>query len=191
MSDENRNFDEDHAVVSEAYRAAAQEKAPSRLDEAVIHSARRAAATNSTMAAFLGWLRPLTFAAVAGLSLVLVLQMTDIGLVTPPVDGPLPGGNPFNEAAVETAERIRELEAESVSPTMMPGENATSAPAQSQVDAGSRISADDRCTEEQMENSGTWWACIKDLERRGLTDAVERELRALLEAFPGFSAPPR
>ena len=191
MTDHDQRFDEEHTTVSEAYRATALEKAPPRLDEAVIRSARRAASANSTMAGLLGWLRPLTFAAVAGLSLVLVLQMTDIGLVTPPIDDPIANGNPFNEAAVETAERIRELEAESASQTMMPGETVTVATPQSQADAGSRISGDDRCTEQQMENSGTWWACIKDLERRGLTDAVERELKALLEAFPGFSAPPR
>jgi hypothetical protein len=57
------------------------------------------------------------------------------------------------------------------------------------TDAGSKLAGDDFCTDEQRSESSTWWQCIDDLERRGLTQAAERELAALLSAFPGFERP--
>lgn len=196
MTDETGQTDEIQDSLSTDYRVLATETAPPKLDESVMREARREACSNGPATGALGWLRPMTFVAVAGLSLALIVQMTDSNLLSPPIgagledDGaPAESTSVFDDAARQTADRIRALEAESQPPTSMPPEAPAAVPRLERSD-DNRISPDDRCSEDQTGDSGTWWQCIKDLEQRGLTDAAERELRALLEAYPRFTAPP-
>jgi len=43
------------------------------------------------------------------------------------------------------------------------------------------------CSREQRASTSAWWRCIEALEGSGQTGAAERELEALMLAFPGLS----
>lgn len=186
----------DEAGMGKAYRNIATEQAPPALDREILRMARRGAKANAVTNWISARLRPLTFVVTAGLSLALIVQLSN----SPTIDVPGPSqlrdetisqlpGSAFEHAARETAEQIRRLEAESDAPMPRDGAGMTPAASAEPAERGSLLPAEDRCTETQRADSGAWWQCIRDMERRGLTEAAERELRALLEAFPQFSAP--
>jgi hypothetical protein len=126
-----------------------------------------------------------------------LIQLDQSGVVKPTaitedsaeITAPAPG-DAFRDAAAVTAEQVRQLDATG-NRSSSTGNPAMIAPNAPVTDAGSQIAADDHCTDEQRSESSTWWQCIDDLERRGLTQAAERELAALLNAFPGFERPGR
>jgi hypothetical protein len=194
MSNENGNDAGMDSRLSAAYRNLADEASPPRLDRRILDDAARATRPSFWRDA---WFRPVAFAATLGLSLALILQLSDSGMLGPPQQDPelngsyvAPGENPMRDAAAVTAERIRQLEAEATTPspeTPMPA--ASMSPTTSPGDLNSRLDADDRCSESQRADTGSWWRCIEDLEQRGLSGAAEAELQALLAAHPGFSAP--
>ena len=197
MSNENDNDAGMDSRLSAAYRDLASEASPPRLDSRILDDAARATRPTRSGIWRDGWFRPLTFAATFGLSLALVLQLSDSGLVGPQeqdtgLNGSYvaPGENPMRYAAAVTAERIRQLEAETTDPAPEPAMPAAGmSPIRSPGDLNSRLDADDRCSESERADTGSWWRCIEDLEQRGLSGAAEAELRALLAAHPGFSAP--
>ena len=70
-------------TVSAAYRAAANESSPADLDEKILRAASKEIKGESKPAWTMGWLRPVTFLATAGLSIALLLEfseMQDFGL---------------------------------------------------------------------------------------------------------------
>ena len=71
-------------AVSAAYRAAATERAPEHLDRAVLKEAAMTAATGSKIRA--RWFRPLAFAATVGLSLAVVLEISQSPEFNAPAD---------------------------------------------------------------------------------------------------------
>ena len=197
MSDQNGNDAGMDSRLTAAYRDLADEASPPHLDSRILDAAARATRPALSSIWRDGWFRPVAFAATFGLSLALILQFSDSGLIGPPAQGPElngsyvePGDNPMRDAAAVTAERIRQLEAETTAPSPEPSMPAASmSPTTSSGDLNSRLDADDRCSEAQRADTGSWWRCIEDLEQRGLSGAAEAELRALLAAHPGFSAP--
>jgi hypothetical protein len=164
-------------ALSSAYRSFATETTPSALDDRVLDTARRHAAVRPSHGKRTTWYRPVAFIATAGLSLALLIQLDQSGVVKP-------------TAITEDSAEIRQLDATG-NRSSSTGNPAMIAPNAPVTDAGSQIAADDHCTDEQRSESSTWWQCIDDLERRGLTQAAERELAALLNAFPGFERPGR
>ena len=184
-------------ALSSAYRSFATETTPAALDDRVLDTARRHATLRPSHGKRTTWYRPVTFIATAGLSLALLIQLDQPGVVEPTaitedsagITAPA-AGDAFRDAAAVTAEQVRQLDATG-NRSSSTGNPAMIAPNTPATDAGSRIAADDHCTDEQRSESSTWWQCIDDLERRGLTQAAERELAALLNAFPGFERPGR
>jgi hypothetical protein len=195
--DENGNDAGMDSRLAAAYRNLAGETSPPRLDRRILDDAARA--TRPAPSGFWrdAWFRPVVFAATFGLSLALILQLSDSGLIGPPAENAelngsyvAPVDNPMRDAAAVTAERIRQLEAETaVPPAETPMPAASMAPTTAPRDLNSRLDADARCSEAQRADTGSWWRCIEDLEQRGLSGAAEAELQALLAAHPGFSAP--
>ncbi len=186
----------DEGGMSAAYRDLATEESPPELDRRVLQMAKQGAATGTGANWLNARIRPLAFVVTAGLSLALIVQLSN----APTFDIPEPvqpgdeaisqrPGSAFEDAARETAEQIRRLEAESETPVSRDDAGMTPAASSDAAASDSLLPAEDRCTETQRADSGAWWQCIRDLERRGLTQAAEQELRALLEAFPQFSAP--
>lgn len=184
-------------ALSAAYRDIAIECAPEKLDTIVMDTARREVKRENGTTWRDAWYRPVTFIATAGLSLALILQLSHYGIFEPAgmTDDGLNGVVPvsesaFQDAAERTAERIRQLEVEAERSMEAPRQAAPVAvPDATPADVGSLLPADDRCTDEQRANSRSWWQCIQDLEKRGLTGAAEQELQALLRAHPQFTVP--
>lgn len=197
MSDQNGTDAGLDSALAAAYRDLADEASPPRLDARILDDAARAARPARSGFWRDAWFRPVVFAATFGLSMALVLQLSDSGLIDLPPQDPgqngsyvAPGDNPMRDAAAVTAERIRQLEAEtSALPPTASAPAAGMSPTAAPGGVGSRLGADDRCSETQRADTGSWWRCIEDLEQRGLSGAAEAELRALLAAHPGFSAP--
>ncbi|NNF40770.1 MAG: hypothetical protein HKN64_05280 [Woeseiaceae bacterium] len=100
MSNERKSPDMD-TLVAQTYKALATERAPDHLNAKVMAMAAREAQTRSGPART--WIRPLAWAATIGLSLAIVLDLTQ--LPTPPVDSrdprlpPQPAVTPADPAA--------------------------------------------------------------------------------------------
>ncbi len=197
MSDKNDSPPDLAPGVSSLYRAVASEQAPEDINQAVMDRARREVHTNRIFPWRDAWYRPVAFVATAGLCLALILQMTEmdvpespdttIGIV--PVTGKL-----FQEAGEATQDQVRQLEVEaSRSMTSPPDKTApdsvTTGIPTGIGDVGPNLPADDYCSDEQRAETATWWLCIEGLEKRGQTQAAERELQALLQIFPDFTGP--
>lgn len=188
-------FEDSHseadAEVGAAYRDLAKEHVPRHVDAAVLEMARNSVGSRTGLSRLTAWLRPLTFVATAGLSLALIVQLSN----TPDIDLPEDAGTGvaplstdiFQDAASQTAEQIRQLEQ---NPGMSMSTDApTTAPVAESSREFSLLPANQRCDDEARASSGTWWQCVRELEQRGLPEAAEMELQALLKAFPQFSAP--
>ena len=178
--------------VSAEYQATATERAPERLDRNVLRLAEKEA----TAASGTNWLttriRPLAFVVTAGLSLALLIQLSNTPLIeTPPLDpgAEAPPDNVFQDAARQTAEQIRQLDTNADNPMTTPGVEMNPVQATERPAGLSLLPVEDRCTDLDRAESGTWWECIRDLEKRGLSESAELELQALLNAHPQFSAP--
>lgn len=87
--------DERNELVSQTYREVADERAPERLNEAVLKEARRAA--RPKYARSRAWTRPLAWAATIVLTVAVVVEVTQT---------PVPGGSSFDVAAPETEGRL-------------------------------------------------------------------------------------
>jgi hypothetical protein len=188
---------ENDETVTAAYRNLASESSPARLDAIILRDAAKP--LRSGNGGFWGdaWFRPVTFVATLGLSLALILQLSDSGLLTPSADNIVtdgsfapPGEDPMRDAAAVTAEQVRRIEAETVVTVPQAPMSRPAAPAVNEpTGVATQLPVEERCSEAQRSDTGTWWQCIEDLEKRGLTDAAEAELRALLAAHPGFPVP--
>jgi len=72
--------------VSAHYQSLADEKTPPELDRAVMRQATRALQAATRSGAFGAWVRPVAFAATVGLSLAIVVELSDTGIFSPPSD---------------------------------------------------------------------------------------------------------
>ena len=88
-------------LVSETYRALADEKTPEALNREVLRMAAKKGRTRFAIAR--AWTRPLAWAATIALSLTLVLQLTDT-----PQPASVPVGRPADQNAAETGAAVRE-----------------------------------------------------------------------------------
>lgn len=191
--------DTTHAENRAAYRAAADECTPAALDAAVLEAAR--AGLGSSRRWRDAWFRPLAFAAMFVLSLTLLQQFDDAGILSIPgdtngIDGTVNDATPvptdyFEEASRATAEQVRQLEdaAGQATPESPQPAVADAVVPVAVTEPGSLLPAAERCNDEQRSETARWWRCIQALEKRGLTEAAEMELQALLKAFPAFAPP--
>ena len=190
MNSDHANIDESDVAVRAIYRELATEASPPDLDAGILREAARLPGEEQRNGWFRGAFKPLAFAATFALSLALMLQLGDSRPPGPAVDDTATSlsNNPMRDAATETGEQIRRIGAAPAGPSTTATSDDEVIPA-APVDRNSRLPANDDCSDAQRSDSGRWWQCIKDLERRGLSSAAEAELRALLAAHPGFAAP--
>lgn len=183
--------------VSDAYRALADERAPDHLDEAVMRMAAKA--NRTPYAAARAWMRPAAWAAIIGLSLAIVLELTllpqeslifDVAPdeTAPPAEsqaddegaGQVPVKAPLTEPW-----RARELPAK-----------ATAAQAMMEVESGAdldpgqkSVTAEYLCPTEVRDSADSWYDCIESLRETTPTRRVAAELERLLAAYPEFEVP--
>lgn len=192
MNRSNEKNPDSSDTLSAAYRAIATEHAPEHLDRDVLRRARKELSAVPGGGWLTARIRPLAFVVTAGLSLALLVQLSETPfLETPPVDPvtPTQPDDLFQDAARQTAEQIRQLDTRTERPMTSPGANASPQQSPEVAAAPSQLPAEDRCAETDRAESGRWWECIRNLEKRGLSESAERELQALLKAYPRFSAP--
>lgn len=198
MSNDNRQAG--NPDLSTAYRTLANERTPPALDRAVLSLAEQEARVSAGSDWLNRWYRPAVFVATVGLSFALILELSESSKPVPPgsdvdssINGVAPvGESPFQDAADATARQVRQLEIDASSSMSEPPQsmNESAMPTNSSwSNTGSLLPATDSCSDEQRANTASWWACIEELEKQGLTQAAERELQTLLRNFPGFSLP--
>lgn len=184
------------ANVSAGYRALPDEDTPGHLDAKIMLAARNAAVKQTGIFRITAWLRPLAFAATAGLSIALLLEINESQILGLSVEShaPTPAGadssaavpdsaatdsadtDRFRDAAGQALEQVREIGA---------SEDATLKEMPKSTSEGS-IQESSGCTTEQRSNPGDWMACIDELERSGMTAIADRELAELRQSFPHF-----
>lgn len=74
------------ADVSSAYRATAADTSPARMDRMILQEATRAVNSDKKPAGIIGWLRPATFVATAGLCVALLFEFGEYQDVSSPPD---------------------------------------------------------------------------------------------------------
>lgn len=130
------------------------------------------------------------------LSLALILELNEANILTLPFltgEQTRPAEDPasaFQEAADTATEQFRDAEAAATSEMPNSG-SATDSTMTGDPVTGSTtlLPVDQRCSDNQRSTMATWWQCIESLESRGASEAAERELTALMRAFPGFVEP--
>jgi len=86
----NQDNDQQKAAVdpqvSDQYESLAGEKTPVHLDRAVLREATRAVRADNRKGSFGAWFRPVAFMATVGLSLAIILDLSDTGIFKPVAD---------------------------------------------------------------------------------------------------------
>jgi hypothetical protein len=87
------NQDNDHQKVTNVdpqvsgqYESLANEKTPARLDRAVLREATRAVRADNRKGSFGAWFRPVAFMVTVGLSLAIILDLSDTSIFNPVTD---------------------------------------------------------------------------------------------------------
>jgi hypothetical protein len=174
-------------LVSGEFHKLATETVPDELNQAILSAARKA----TTKYAFAGWqgawFRPLAAAAVAALSLTIVLDFNEANNI----NGSLPATeDAFRNASDLAADQIRNAEAaanraiQNVPTDTMPSTGASIENVQPSV-----LSTERGCNEQQRSSMASWWRCVESLQDQGARTLAEQELAMLLRSYPAFIEP--
>lgn len=191
-NDESLPDDESDPEVSTRYRALAKETTPGRLDKIVLRAAAKAVRGDKPTGWGATWYRPITFVATLGLSLALLLEISEFQFFDSPPDLTIqadapPDGNAFRDAADSAAIIIREIDATADESLQLSSPDASSAEVVSNpVLPASTAAALQHCSDEQMALPEMWWQCIQELREAGHGAAAESELANLQESFPQY-----
>lgn len=194
MTDNNDSLPNDgnDPEVSAHYRAFAKETTPNRLDQIVLRAASKAVRSDSQTGWGATWYRPVTFVATLGLSLALLLEISEFQFFDPPQELSVQAGAPpdtsvFRDAADSAAIRVREVDATADESLQLsnPGGSSTDAAGNPALPAYA-AAAVRHCSDEQMAQPEKWWQCILELRESGNGNAAESELANLQESFPQY-----
>jgi len=180
--------------VTAHYEKLADEKTPADLDQAVLREAARAVRADNRKGSFGAWFRPVAFMAMVGLSLVIILDLSDTSIFGPPPElssdtappAPVPAPAVSAPGAVQqslpqsaVSEMKRQKRAVAVqSPTMDKPEASAVAPLTKR-----------QCLQEEKLDPELWWECIASLRQEELNEIADMELGNLRKAFPDFEPP--
>jgi hypothetical protein len=81
--------------VSAHYASLADEVTPANLDQAILRDAARAVRADNRRGSFGAWFRPVAFMATVGLSLAIILDLSDTSIFSPPADMPVETVSPM------------------------------------------------------------------------------------------------
>ena len=176
---DDKEFAEDLEVVSAEYHAIVTESVPAWLNKEVLRNAAARSSRTPLAAMFMLWGRPLAFVATAGLSLALLLPLSQAPVVD---DAGEYFGLPFasredssgsadalSRAVEESGKRLEDL-------------NLSSGAAQP-------ITANRSCSELESVDAATWWRCIEGLQNSGRTADAKSELALHKIRHPDFTPP--
>ena len=164
-----------HPAVRDAYRSMGGDSVPRRLDDRVLGQAHAEVEKDAWLLWFLPWLRPAAFAATVGLSLAVLLEITE----QPPVVPPSPVTTEFATAAEDASTRIRAI-GEDAAARVQAGDPDTA------LYPSPEANAERFCDDEQSATPEGWRRCIEDLRDRGQHEEADAEMRRFREAYPGL-----
>ena len=173
--------------VSAQYRALAKETTPKALDRMVLRSARKAVDNSKSTGWGTSWYRPATFLATLGLSLALLLEISDFQVFDPPSDVTLqPGANVFQDAADNAARSVRDVDATADESLQLSSGGTNEPDAITSTRPTSTATDGQHCSDEQLASPESWWQCIQELRETGLQAAAAAELANLHKTFPQY-----
>ena len=196
--------------VSEAYQGLAKEGTPPELDRRILAMAAGKSRSRYGMAR--AWVRPVAWAATIGLSLAIVLEISQLKYeTTPQLDADnveileealILDDTPAREDDDNRTRRESAKRSDAPAPVQlsMPAEEQARSRSGSEPAAAAAVQAlsfDAATTPEKKEpvrhcdpdlrsSAETWYTCIEDLRAQGLFDAADSELILLLTEFPDF-----
>ena len=213
MTDETEAMPAPTAIDEElikSYRSIADEEVPSHLDQIVLKIASLDARNNSFFNWFLPWMRPATFVATAGLSLAVLIELSEISFFE--WDSSLPSAgesqaedNSNNVSTTTEPARLRaagtaelansgtlqkfESEATESSSRMQEiGQTAKHRSLGSERSIGfSPSQVSNACKDADTKSIDAWLECIAKLKADGLAGEADIEIKRLLLAHPDFS----
>jgi len=110
MTTEKETFEGDE-LVSETYRELGVEKAPERLNQSILRMASGGGKQSPVRGSlFAPWMKPVAWAATIGLSLAIVLELTQVPTVTVPSDKAPAAERMREEAVLQDADVLKKTE---------------------------------------------------------------------------------
>ena len=193
MNSGKEPFDGDD-LVTETYRELGVEKAPERLNQDVLRMASGGGLRSPTRNILFGaWMKPVAWAATIGLSLAIVLELSEVP--TAPVQSDpvrsdsMPTAESMREEALEETQVINAVEVFSREPK---GKlDAVAAPSQPPIAAKTEAMVSDLFLLEQSDiadscdaavrlSRESWLECIEELRQSGSEEAADREYEAFI-----------
>jgi len=92
--------------VSAHYASLADEVTPANLDQEILRDAARATRADNRRGSFGAWFRPVAFMATVGLSLAIILDLSDTSIFSPPADMPVETLSPMPAAVEDPADVV-------------------------------------------------------------------------------------
>ena len=184
--------------VSVHYESLADENTPPELDRVVMREAARAVQADNRSGAFRPWFRPVAFMATVGLSLAIILELSETGILSPPTELSRETERPDSvQSAVESAPdnaagtRTASSAADDLrrQKSMVKQSSKTAALDAAVVTARDVQLTATQCTGEQKSDADEWWKCIEELRQSGFAGPADLELDGLREEFPEFQPP--
>jgi hypothetical protein len=210
MNQENGRQDEADIdrQVSDHFETLSDESTPGHLDQAVMREAKRAIRADNRKGSFGAWFRPVAFMAMVGLSLAIILDLTDTSI-------PEPASEPESESippatvqaspdqAIDAAAgnrsqaTLNEIKRQEKSPAeqRQVGNARSDQGRLSKLQSAPRLESSESlvmptgCREEQKSAPEEWWNCIESLREAGQAEAADLEFENLSKDFPDFVPP--
>jgi len=188
-------------LVSSTYQEHSAERAPEHLNRKILSmaaAANRAERSNGVRPKTWArtWTIPLAWAATVGLSLAIVLEVTQIPGGHPDVSMPAveslheefePRNSDLLEDARDRAARQSGPNREELFNAKQHKEPETAARQKAALQGPADSSPVDSCNAASRETAKTWQACIEDLRQSGFAEDADREYRAFALEFPDES----
>ncbi len=197
-----RDKEDMDAVVSETYRGLGGPRAPDHLNEAVLRMAADKSGGGVSIL-FAAWLKPVTLAATIGLTLAIVLELSEVPTAPASRDIPPTAPAPMDIAPMPEATRVdrpsrpTDILAEEQAlgdvkrlrgvAKSKPDSYAASAPAAATFARSlEKLESDasTACEPSERQSADDWLKCIEKLRNSGATEDAEREYEAFLLKYP-------
>lgn len=167
MSDDKYNFETDELVAT-TYRATASETVPQHLNERVLEIAANPSLAGKRRSWLVpAWTKPLAWVATVGLSLAIVLEITQVSRLPGPGDTATPA-------------------VESVRDEFVPRDTTTLDQARQRAQLQSGPNQEFACAARVRETATAWYACIDDLRRSDRSIDAAHEFRSFTRKYPNF-----
>lgn len=171
----------DNGELRAIYGAGTQEQVPAHLDAAVMRNADFELQKDTTFRWFIPWMRPVAFIAMAGLSLAIVIEMSELSVFEPSPLSVSDTQQKFAKEVAASSARMRQI-----------GETAThralgETPDVSQLSIAAKGGT--LCSDDQIKSPESWFACVDQLRADGFQEEARAEMGRLLLAYPDFTSP--